>query len=218
MVIKGIKPERNPDKYCTIIGVDTSSTGIAWTALYKDEMMGQGKIELKQKDIVDKLAHVYGEWAYLLGELKPDYVMVEKSIFVKNPATARTLSYVVGTILAITKGNGYECDAVEPASWKSFMGYHNLSSKFVQQAKEKLGNTEGKKFCDRLRKSQTWRVIQHNYPNEATDSLAENDHDIADSWGIALYTSDLIRQPITLEKSREVSLDLAEMTRIGLAL
>lgn len=218
MVVKGAQAERQPDKYSKIMGVDTSSTGIAWTCLVEGEMMGQGKILLKQKNIIDKLAHLYSEWAYLLDETRPDHVFVEKSIFVKNPATARTLSYVVGTICAITAGKGYEVTDVEPATWKAFLGYKNLSPKFVKEVKDALGQTEGKKFCDAMRKSQTWRVIQHNYPGQADNSLAENDHDIADSWGVALYGYDKLSTKLILEKSSSVTLDQEELTRLGLKL
>jgi len=182
-------------------------------------LKAQGKIKLdKLKTINHKLALVYHEWPLILEELRPDYIFIEKSIFVKNPATARILSYVVGAIICISEGEGYPITDVEPATWKSFMGYTNLSSKFVAQTKEKLGNLEGKKFCERLRKSQTWRVIQHNFPEQADGSLAENDHDIADSWAIALYGYDKVGVKLTLEKSKQVSLDLEELRKLGLSL
>jgi Holliday junction resolvasome RuvABC endonuclease subunit len=220
VVVKGIVPERDANRYTKILGVDTSTQGIAWTQLYKGHASGLGKIELKQKDIIDKLAFHYSEWAYMLDELKPSHVFIEKSIFVKNPDTARKLSFVVGTIAAITKGKGYEVTLVEPGTWKAFLGYTNLSSKFVQQAKAELGNTEGKKFCDRLRKSQTWRVIKHNFPDQVDEfeNIGETDNDIADAWGIALYGYNLLAEELQLEKGKEISLDVPLMATLGLAL
>lgn len=217
MVIDGMGPDFKKPQ--TVIGLDTSSTGVAWTCLEDGNLKAQGKIKLdKIKTINHKLAVVYHEWPLLLEELNPDYLFIEKSIFVKNPATARILSYVVGSIICISEGEGYPITDVEPAVWKSFMGYTNLSSKFVSQAKEKLGPTEGKKLCDRLRKSQTWRVIQHNYPQQAEGSLAEGDHDIADSWGIALYGYDKMGAKLNLEKSKQVAIDQEELRKMGLAL
>lgn len=219
MVVKIISEERNPTKYRRIVGVDSSSTGIAWTALFDGDMMGQGKINLtKIKTMQDKMVALYKEWQYLLRELQPDHIFIEKSIFVKNPATARTLSYIVGSVMVVSLGEGYEITDVEPASWKSFMGYHNLSSKFVAAAKKELGSTEGKKFCDKLRKSQTWRVIQHNYPDQAEDTMAMTDHDIADAWGLALYGYNKLGRELQLEKSKDISLDLEEFDRLGLVL
>lgn len=218
MVIKALVPERDPKVFRTIIGLDTSSQGIAWTHLYEGRMIGQGKIDLtKKRTMQDKLLHVYQEWRHILHIVRPDHVFVEKSIFVKSPGTARTLSYIVGAIMIVSLGEGYDITDVEPSSWKSWLGYKNLRKGFVADAKEVLG-TKHKKFCDDLRKSQTWRVIKHNYPDEAEGSLAENDHDIADSWGVALYGHNLLSEELTLEKSREITLDLAELDKLGLRL
>ena len=220
MVVKQLaKVERDPSK-TKIMGLDTSTTGIAWTSLFNGDVSGLGKIVLKEKEIEDKLATIYVEWKHLLLETQPDHVFVEKSIFVKNPDTARKLSFVVGTIAAITRGEGYEVTLVEPGTWKAFMGYHNLSNKFTLDARLKLGQKEGKKYCDKLRKSQTWRVIKHNYPYqvEAFDFIGDRDNDIADSWGIALYGHDKLVKELNLEKGKDVSLDLEDMERLGLVL
>jgi Holliday junction resolvasome RuvABC endonuclease subunit len=218
VAIKSITHERNPN-LGTIIGVDSSSLGIAWTALYRGKLSAQGKIDLsKIRNMQDKMVMLYEEWKHILGELRPDHIFIEKSIFVKNPATARTLSYIVGSIMVISAGEGYSITDVEPATWKAFLGYKNLSSKFVSEAKKKLGTTEGSKLCDGMRKSQTWRVIQHNFPDQTQDTLAEHDHDIADSWGIALYGHDLLVEELHLEKSKEVTLDLERLGTLGLAL
>lgn len=217
MVVKGLKEERNAEKYHTIIGVDSSSLGVAWTALIDGNIAGQGKINLtKIKTMQDKLAEINQQWKLILNEFTPDHIFIEKSIFVKNPATARTLSYIVGAVMIVSLGEGYEITDVEPSTWKSFMGYHNLSSKFVVETKKVLGNTEGKKFCDRLRKSQTWRVIQHNYPDQVQDCLAMADHDMADSWGIGLYGSHLLHKEINLTISNEIRYDLQKFERLGL--
>lgn len=219
MVVKGVQLERDPVKYSTIMGVDSSSLGVAWVVIRDGVMIGQGKINLQKiKGMNDKLKVIHQEWVHLLLSYRPDHIFIERSIFVANPGTARTLSYIVGAIMCLSLGEGYECTDVEPASWKSFLGYKNLSGKFVASAKEAIGRIEGKKYCDRLRKSQTWRVIQHNYGDQTEGTEAEHDHDIADSWGIALYGYNLIGQELQLEKSKDVTLDLAELDRLGLTL
>lgn len=221
LVVKTLKPEREPDKYHRIMGVDTSSTGIAWTCtLDGDDVIDLGKIDLSNiRSMGDKLNEIYIEWAKVLHDLKPDHTFVEKSIFVKNPATARTLSYIVGSVMCVTVGNGYEATDVEPATWKAFMGYHNLSRQFVADAANALGQKEGKKFCERLRKSQTWRVIKHNYPSQVEEfRIADTDHDISDSWGISLYGYHTLGKELYLNKGKEISLDLEKMNELGLEL
>lgn len=114
MAIKKLLDDFEKNPHTKILAVDTSTTGIAWTCLHGGELAGQGKIVLKQKDIVDKLAHIYVEWKKLLNELDPNWVMVEKSIFVKNPDTARKLSFVVGMVAGMSRGEGLEVMLVEP--------------------------------------------------------------------------------------------------------
>jgi Holliday junction resolvasome RuvABC endonuclease subunit len=218
MAVKLPKQERDAETYTKILGVDTSSTSLAWTFLYRGSPMQHGKLQLKEKSIEDRLGFIYREWRNLLLSLEPDHTFIEKSIFVKNPSTARTLSYVVGTVMAVTNGEGFGVSAVEPGTWKAFMGYHNLSRQFVADACNALGQKEGKKLCERMRKSQTWRVIQHNYPMEAAISPAIDDHDIADSWGIALYGHNLMAEELQLEKGKDISLDVPYLATLGLTL
>lgn len=212
------KPDRQPDKYNRILGIDSSSTGIAYTLLVDNRPVAYGKIKLdKIKLVPDKLECIYTELGKLLAIYQPDHVFVEKSIFVRNPATARLLSYVVGTIIAVCAGNKFEVTDVEPSTWKAFFHYKNLSSKFVVEAKNKLGATEGKKFCDRLRKSQTKRVLQHNYPM-SVGTVVDTDHDIADAFGLAVYGYDKLNKSLELEISDSIRLDLQELDTLGLSL
>lgn len=212
------KAERQPEKYRRILGIDSSSTGIAWSFIIDNELIAYDKIRLdKIKDVDKKLSHIYWELLSVLRRHNPDHVFVEKSIFVRNPATARLLSYVVGTVIATCSAHDFEVTDVEPATWKAFFKYKNISSKFVRQAKEALGDTEGKKLCDRLRKSQTMRVLVHNYP-EAAGTVIESDHDIADSFGIACFGFDKLGKPLQLEISDSIRLDLEELSTLGLSL
>lgn len=207
---------RDPNNH-VVIGVDSSSLAVSYVVLEDGIMIGCGEIALrKESDVTLKLGKIFSEWNGILDTYKPDHVFIEKSIFVRNPATARLLSYIVGAVMGATASSGYKVLDVEPMAWKAFLGYRNVSSSFQKKAKEALGNTEGKKFCDRLRKSQTWRVIQYNYPNEANDSLASVDNNIADAWGVALWGWDTVGEKIHLEISDSIRLDLEEMGRLGL--
>lgn len=210
-----VEVKRNPTRYQKIIGVDTSSQSIAWSYIYRGRLVKTGKIDMSKAVGFNAKMRVFDKaWEKILDEIKPDRVWVEKSIFVRNPATARILSYVVGSVMMFTGYCGYEVDDVEPSTWKAFCGYTNLSSKFVVEAKKKLGPTEGKKFCERLRKSQTRRIIEHNYPKW----VIPDDHDIADSVGIALWGYNLLVKEVNLEKSKDISIDQKELARLGLKL
>lgn len=202
-----------------ILGIDSSSTGIAWTQLVDGKMTDQGKIKLNMIKLPrDKLANLYVAWRKLILNTKPDVIYIEQSIFVKSPATFRLLSMIVGSLICVAAGEGFRCEVVEPATWKAFYKYKNLSRVFVDTAKKKIGIAEANKLCDRLRKSQTWRVIKHNFPDEADQSIADTDHDIADSWAIALYGYVQETGPIALEISDSIRIDQEELARLGLKL
>jgi hypothetical protein len=210
--------QRDMSKYRKVVGIDSSSTGIAWTYLLNGIMIDQGKIKLtKIKEMNDKMAYAAVELGKLFDAIQPDHVFVEKSIFVKNPATARTLSYIVGMIITVAALSGFEVTDVEPSRWKSYFGYKNLSAAFVADCKTKMGRIEGDKFCVRLRKSQTWRVIMHNYPAQAVGSLAECDNDISDSWGIGLYGYDIVGRKLELETGPEILFDTEEFDKWNLS-
>ncbi len=219
MVVKAMNIERNSVKYRTIMGIDSSSLGIAWVVLYDGFMVAQGSINLQKiKGISDKLRTIHDELIDVLREQEPDHVFIEQSIFVKSPGTARTLSYIVGAIMCIAEGNGFPTTDVAPQSWKSWLGYKNLSSKFVRSVSDVMGRIEGKKYCDKLRKSQTWRVIQHNFPDETAGTEAEHDNNIADAWGISLFGTNLLQRELLLEKTSDITLDLEEFGRLGIVL
>jgi hypothetical protein len=212
------KTDKDKNLPTIILGVDSSSTGIAWTLLENGTMTEQGKIVLSEKTINQKLKKIELHWRQLVQMYSPDAVYLEQSIFVKSPGTFRTLSFVVGSLMCITESVGVPVILVEPATWKAFYKYKNLSRVFVDTAKKKIGISEANKLCDRLRKSQTWRVVQHNFPDEAIGSKAETDHDIADSWAIGLYGYSQECGPIALEISDSIRIDQEELARLGLKL
>jgi len=199
-----------------ILGVDSSSTGIAWTLLENGTMTEQGKIVLDSRTINEKLKKLELHWRQLVQMYSPDAVYLEQSIFVKSPGTFRTLSFVVGSLMCITESVGVPVVLVEPATWKAFYKYKNLSRVFVDTAKKKIGISEANKLCDRLRKSQTWRVVRHNFPDEAIGSKADTDHDIADSWAIGLYGYSQESGGVKLEISDDIKFDLDELDKLGL--
>ena len=185
----------------TIMGVDSSTTGVAWTLIKivdgSPVPVEWGKIKLDgKKEMMDKMGLVAEHFTPLVYHHQPDHIFIEKSIFVKNPDTARKLSFVVGALMVIAAQQDKPVTLVEPASWKAFTKYRNLTRKMVDSAVSKLGKTEGKKFCDKLRKVQTSRVLQHCYPSWTIDY---SDHDIVDSCGIALYGVNQLSMEINLE-------------------
>lgn len=208
-----LKPERNPDQYQKIMGVDSSTLGVAYTQFEAGRPGQAGMIKLSQiKDMQDKLGELSRCFLTLLDSLRPDHIFVEMPIFVKNPDTARKLSFVVGAIMTIAAQEGYKVTLVEPATWKAYIGYHNITRKFTTEATQKLGKTEAKKLCDGLRKSQTQRILTHRWPE-----FDASDDNIADSCAIAAYGVNLLSTQMLFEKNKEIAFDLKDLASKGLS-
>lgn len=209
-----LKPDRT-NNYTKILGVDSSTLGAAWTVMeINDEVnpVRWGMINTsKVKEIQDKLMVVAEGFDLLVEEEAPDHIFIEMPIFVKNPATARKLSFVVAVLMLTGRRNGIPVTLIEPQTWKAYLGCHNMTKKFRDQVKDKLGRIEGNKFCDKLKKSQTQRIIKHKWP----DFDVEDDN-IADSCAIAAWGVNHTTKQILFEKNKEIAFDMVEMAQKGL--
>lgn len=208
--------ERDPEKYKRIIGVDSSTLGIAWTKM----VVGPRGPEPLDWDLIrtdalketkDKLYFGHCGMMDVISDHQPDHIFIEMPIFVKNPDTARKLSFVVGSLLVACERMGVETTLVEPATWKAYIGYHNITRKFTQEATGRLGKTEGKKLCDSLRKSQTQRILTHRWPD-----FDASDDNIADSCAIAAYGVNQLSTQLLFEKNKEIAFDLKDLASKGL--
>jgi Holliday junction resolvasome RuvABC endonuclease subunit len=214
-----LKPTREPEKYRTITGVDSSSQSLAWSTIHEGQVVDMGSIDIhKLKTMQDRLKALGETWHEWCENHETDHLFIEKSIYVKNPGTFRTLSYIVGGIMTTSLAHGIEVTDVDPSTWKAFYGYTSLPRKFVLDAKKKLGPSEGSALCERLRKSQTAAVLQHNFPNLGEFELFMSDHNVADATGIAVYGFDLLSEKLEIEKSKAIALPLDELLAYGLTL
>lgn len=196
-----------------MMGIDSSSVGIAW-AIREGDSLITGKINTQKiKELPDKIAHGCKELSALIEEHKPDFIWVEKSIYVKNPATVRTLSYIVGGIMATAGLHNTAVGDVDPATWKAFFGYRNLKREYVASVKKILGNTDGKKFCEELRKSQTRSVLINHFPDW---DIPLDDHDISDAVGIVVWGWNQLVEEEEIEKSDHVRYDLVHLANLGI--
>lgn len=207
------KPERDPERYQKILGIDSSTLGVAYTQIESGQPLYSGMIKMAHiKDMQAKLEELSVGLTYLLDCMQPDHIFVEMPIFVKNPDTARKLSFVVGAIMTVAVQKGYKTTLVEPATWKSHIGYHNITRKFTTDATGRLGKTEGKKLCDTLRKSQTQRIMKHKWPD-----FDVTDDNIADACAIAAYGFSLLSEPMLFERNKEIAFDVKDLASKGLS-
>jgi hypothetical protein len=111
-------------------------------------------------------------------------VAIEQTILIQNPETTRKLSYAVGVLIAECLIRDIPIVDVPPATWKSFMGVKPLTKAWKQKILTDLGETEGRKEIERLRKSQLQDILGKRFPQ-----FNWEDNDLADSCGIGLWAA-----------------------------
>ena len=207
-------PLKDPKRYRRVMGIDSCTQSLAWTVVETNRPKSHGKLALPTGALVPiKLRTIISEFPKLLAEQKPSVIFIEKPIYVRSQETARVLSYVVSCIVTIALQEGIEIYEVAPMTWKTWLGYTALTRKFTTSCTKKLGKAPATKFCNDLRKSQTLRVIKHNFK-----TWAVTDHDINDSCGIALYGYEQLNKPLKLDISKSIAIDQPQLSKLGLVL
>lgn len=180
-ILAGLKAK----KYDRIIGIDSSTQGIAIAVVDGGRLTEVMYLPLPKADIFARLQKARKWISGILRGWNPDFVMIEAPIYIQNPNTTKNLSYVVGIIVGECLVQNIEVSDVPPSVWKSWIGYKRITK--VQQADimSRLGPTEGRKEIQRLRKSQIQDIMRCRFPRTKWD----NDN-IADATAIALFAYD----------------------------
>jgi Holliday junction resolvasome RuvABC endonuclease subunit len=114
---------------------------------------------------------------------KPDYLLVEETIYLQNPKTTRLLAYIVGGIFAQAVAENVSTGDVGPLKWKSGIGYKNVrKAEIAEWAKELGSEKEAKKRAQFERKNRVKVIIEKRIPG-----LQVEDLDIVDAIGIGLW-------------------------------
>lgn len=176
--------ESGEKKFSKILGVDPSSQKIACTLIEYGVPVATVKLDLKGGDIYERIHRARIYFPQVLEAYEPGFVCIEQSIMVQNPETSRKLSYVSGVLMGEVLVRDIFLRDVPPMTWKSFIGAKPLTKRWKEQIISELGETEGRKEIQRLKKSQVQDILKERYPNFS--SIWE-DNDVADSGGIGLW-------------------------------
>lgn len=169
-------------KYVRIMGIDPSSHKIATCLLEYGKPTSLVALDLGGGDLYARLYEVRRRFPKILDLYGPHYVCVEQTILIQNPETSRKLSYVVGTLMAEVLIRDIPIIDIPPPTWKAKLGVKPVTKKWKESIISELGETDGRKEIDRLRKNQTQARLKERFPE-----FKWSDHDLADACGIALY-------------------------------
>jgi len=174
-----------------VLGIDASTNSIAFCLMENDKPLKWGKIELKGNDIFEKIYDAKVKTHAMLEELKSDYIVVEGAILVRSPDAVIKLSYVYGVVIAELMSTGAKVITIGPSSWQAYIGNKNPTKdekSAIRLANPGYAESWYKNQLRNMRKQRTVDYFNSKY------SLELNDFDVADAFGIAHYSNQVLTE------------------------
>jgi Holliday junction resolvasome RuvABC endonuclease subunit len=172
-----------------VLGIDASTNSIAFCLMEDDIPLKWGKINLMGEDIYEKIYDAKNKMSMMLKELKSDYIVVEGAILVRSPDAVIKLSYVYGVVIAELMSTGAKVITISPSAWQSYIGNKNPTKEekaAVRLANPGYAESWYKNQLRNMRKQRTADYFNNKY------GLNIVDFDVADSFGIAHYSNQVL--------------------------
>ena len=174
-----------------VLGIDASTSSIAFCLMENDVPLKWGKINLSGEDIYDKIHNAKIKMALMLDELKSDYIVVEGAVFVKSADAVIKLSYVYGVVIAELMSTGAKVITIAPSSWQAYIGNKNPTKEEKAAIRLKSPGYADSWYQNQLRNMRKQRTV--DYFNKKYN-LSLTDFDVADSFGIAHYSNSILTE------------------------
>ena len=172
-----------------VLGIDASTNSIAFCLMEDDVPLKWGKINLSGEDIYEKIYDAKNKMSVMLDELKSDYIVVEGAILVRSPDAVIKLSYVYGVVIAELMSTGAKVITISPSAWQAYIGNKNPTKEeksAVRLANPGYAESWYKNQLRNMRKQRTVDYFNKKY------NLKITDFDVADSFGIAHYSNQVL--------------------------
>jgi Holliday junction resolvasome RuvABC endonuclease subunit len=172
-----------------VLGIDASTNSIAFCLMEGDIPLKWGKINLSGEDIYEKIYDAKNKMSMMLKELKSDYIVVEGAILVRSPDAVIKLSYVYGVVIAELMSTGAKVITISPSAWQSYIGNKNPTKdekSAIRLANPGYADSWYKNQLRNMRKQRTVDYFNKKYGLQITD------FDVADSFGIAHYSNQVL--------------------------
>jgi Holliday junction resolvasome RuvABC endonuclease subunit len=174
-----------------VLGIDASTSSIAFCLMENDVPIKWGKINLVGNDIYEKIHDAKNKMHVMLEELKSDYIAVEGAILVRSPDAVIKLSYVYGVVIAELMSTGASVITISPSSWQAYIGNKNPTKEEKSAIRLKSPGYADSWYKNQLRNMRKQRTA--DYFNRKYD-LNVVDFDVADSFGIAHYANKVLTE------------------------
>lgn len=172
-----------------VLGIDASTNSIAFCLMENDTPLKWGKINLVGNDIYQKIYDAKVKTSAMLKELKADYIVVEGAVLVRSADAVIKLSYVYGVVIAELMSTGAEVITISPTAWQAYIGNKNPTKEEkvgIRLANPGYADSWYKNQLRNMRKQRTVDYFNKKY------SISLEDFDVADSFGIAHYSNQVL--------------------------
>lgn len=167
-----------------MLGIDSSTNYIAWCLFWNRKPVKHGAIYLDGGSMTSRLAASRRAIDELIAELQPDFIAVEKVVFVNNKEVVIKLAKIFGTLESSAGLHGKLFAEVTPKQWQYYIGNDSwttpqraaLRKKFPRKSKSWYAN-----YIREQRKKYTIDFFNKRY------GLSVVSDDEADAIGIAFY-------------------------------
>jgi hypothetical protein len=176
-------------KASRVLGIDASTSSIAFCLMENNVPLKWGKIDLVGQDIYEKIYNAKVRMSLMLEDLKSDYIAVEGAILVRSPDAVIKLSYVYGVVIAELMSTGAKVITISPSSWQAYIGNKNPTKdekSAIRLANPGYADSWYKNQLRNMRKQRTVDYFNKKY------NLILSDFDVADSFGIAYYCNEVL--------------------------
>lgn len=172
-----------------VLGIDASTNSVAFCLMENNIPLKWGKIEFKGSDIYEKIYDAKIKMHSMLEELKSDYIVVEGAVLVRSADAVIKLSYVYGVVIAELMSTGAKVITISPTAWQAYIGNKNPTKdekSAIRLANPGYADSWYKNKLRNMRKQRTVDYFNKKY------NLNLNDFDVADSFGIAHYSNEVL--------------------------
>jgi len=176
-----------------VLGIDASTNSVAFCLMENDKPIKWGKINFNGADIYEKIYDAKIKMHSMLNDLKSDYIVVEGAVLVRSADAVIKLSYVYGVVIAELMSTGAKVLTISPSAWQAFIGNKNPTKDEKSAIRLKNPGYADSWYKTQLRNMRKQRTVDY-FNNKY--NLQLDDFDVADSFGIAYYSNNILTERI----------------------
>ncbi len=166
-----------------VLSIDPSSKHYAFAVVTNTKLIASGKVDFpKNSSLSEKFQIIDSSLPLLIQKYKPKQVVIEETVYLQNPNTTRLLAYIVGGLWSTALRHCSEVRDANPMTWKSGIGYKNVSASEKRTWGQSMTDLEVRKKAAFERKDRVRRIIDTKYPNHGV-----TDTDIIDAIAIGYW-------------------------------